>query len=88
MHQGSGYKILCVEDSAGDRRLIAEVFSLQKLKCQLIFRNDGEAGIEYLQKLAAEDPAQLPDLIGNAAFVTGVWRIKGIPFSKSLTRLS
>lgn len=55
--------ILCVEDSAADRRLIAEFFSCQKLRCDMSFVQDGVEAMDYLRHHGRYVHASLPDLI-------------------------
>jgi chemotaxis family two-component system response regulator Rcp1 len=56
-------RILCVEDSDFDRRLIKEFLTSDLIKCKTDYVVDGEQALNYLYKKEAYQNALLPDLV-------------------------
>lgn len=56
-------KVLLVEDSLADARLIKEVFKEEKILIDVDLVRDGEAAMEYLKRQGSYSTAIAPDLI-------------------------
>ena len=57
-------RTLVIEDNPADVTLLKIAFDRSQVETELIFRNDGEAGIEYLNEQAKlEGKSGLPNLI-------------------------
>ena len=59
----SGLKILLVEDSRADARLILEVFAEEKIAVEVDVVRDGEAAMAYLHRTGEYSNTVQPDLI-------------------------
>jgi chemotaxis family two-component system response regulator Rcp1 len=55
--------ILLVEDSEADIRLIIEAFKESRTVNKFYIARDGEAAIDYLEKIGADDEHKRPDMI-------------------------
>lgn len=63
MSQNRTIKILLVEDSRADARLIVEVFKEEKIAVDVDIVRDGEAAMSYLRREGEYSKSTQPDLI-------------------------
>ena len=62
-HRSRGAHILLVEDNEADVRLIKEAFKESRAVNKFFVAGDGEAAIDYLEKIGADDEHKRPDMI-------------------------
>lgn len=63
MSESQPIKILLVEDSRADARLIVEVFKEERIAVDVEIVRDGEAAMSYLRREGEYSEKPLPDLI-------------------------
>lgn len=56
-------RVLLVEDSAADVRLVEEILSEEKIVIDLDIARDGQEAMEYLQEKLKKNSPNLPDLV-------------------------
>lgn len=56
-------RILLAEDNPGDVRLFTEALNSRNIKFDLSLAEDGQKALAMIQRVAAEDPANSPDII-------------------------
>jgi chemotaxis family two-component system response regulator Rcp1 len=62
-HKSRNVNILLVEDNEADIKLIKEAFNDNRSANKFHVAGDGEAAIDYLEKIGADDEHKRPDMI-------------------------